>query len=188
MRSRLPVLRTRRRYLAFEVDSEGTISQKELASEIYSSQSSLFGDAGSSRNRLRVISFDGKFGLLRCSHEHITQTRAALAAIYSISGIRAALRVKGVSGTIKSATEKYLPQLSQISAGQIGRRIELDEVSGCIIHTHGREIDLNPDDRDKTKGSDTRYLGLTSFDLCGGHDNADGTPDGLRQGHNGIQP
>lgn len=176
----------RRRYLAFEVDSEGAIGQKDLIAEIYSSQSSLFGDTGSSQNRLRLISFDGKYGLLRCSHEHIIETRAVLASIYSISGIRAALRVKGVSGTIKSAIEKYLPQLSQISAGNDGRRIELDEVSGCIIHTHGREIDLYPDDRDKTKGSDTRYLGLTSFDLCGGHDDADGTSDGLRQGHNGI--
>lgn len=174
--------------MAFELDSEGTIGQKELMAEIYSSQASLFGDSGSSQNRLRLISFSGKFGLLRCSHKHIMQTRVILAAIYSINGIRAALRVKGVSGTIKSATEKYLPQLSQISAGNDGRRIELDEVSGCIIHTHGREIDLYPDDRDMTKGSDTRYLGLTSFDLCGGHDDADGTPDGLRQGHNGIQP
>jgi len=177
-----------RRYLAFELDSEDAIQQKDLVTEIYSSQASLFGDTGSAQNRLRLISFDGKFGLLRCGHKRITEARAVLAAIYSIGGIRAALRVKGVSGTIKSATEKYIPQLSQISAGNDGRRIELGEVSGCIIHTHGREIDLYPDDRDTTKGSDTRYLGLTSFDLCGGHDNADGTPDGLRQGHNGIQP
>ncbi len=165
--------------MAFEIDSEEAIEQKALMAEIYSSQISLFGDLGSAQNRLRLISFNGKLGLLRCSHKHIMETRVILATIYSIGGIRAALRVKGVSGTIKSATEKYIPQLSQISAGQDGRRIELDEVSGCIIHTHGREIDLNPDDRDMTKGSDTRYLGLTSFDLCGGHDDADGTPDGL---------
>lgn len=178
----------RRRYLAFELDSEEAVLHKELMVEIYSSQVSLFGDLGSAQNRLRLISFNGKFGLLRCSHKHITETRVVLATICSIGGIRAALRVKGVSGTIKSATEKYIPQLSQISAGQNGRRIELGEVSGCIIHTHGRGIDLYPDDRDTTKGSDTRYLGLTSFDLCGGHDDANGTPDGLRQGHNGIQP
>ena len=178
----------RRRYLAFELDSEESVSQKDLVAEIYSSQASLFGDTGSALNRLRLISFDGRFGILRCSHKHITETRAVLATICSIGGIRVALRVKGISGTIKSATEKYIPQLSQISAGNDGRRIELGEVSGCIIHTHGREIDLYPDDRDTTKGSDTRYLGLTSFDLCGGHDDADGTPDGLRQGHNGIQP
>jgi ribonuclease P/MRP protein subunit POP5 len=89
------------------------------------------------------------------------------------------LHTKGVTGTIKSATEKYLPRLSKISAETDGRRIELVEVSGCIIRTHGLEVDLCPDDRNWTKGSDTRYLGLTSFDLSGGHDDADGTADGL---------
>ncbi len=165
--------------MVFELDSEDAIGQKELIAEIYSSQASLFGDVGAAGNRLRLISFDGRFGLLRCSHVHIEETRAILAAIYSINGIRAALHVKGVSGTIKSATEKYIPQLSKISAENDGRRIELDEVSGCIIHTHGHEINLCPDERSKTKGSGTRYLGLTSFDLCGGHDDADGTADGL---------
>jgi ribonuclease P/MRP protein subunit POP5 len=188
LRSRLPVLRRRRRYMAFEIECEQEVMQKDLAAEIHSSHASLFGDNGTAENRLHLVYFDGRFGLLRCGHEHITKTRAILAAIYSIRGIRAALRVKGVCGTIKSATEKYIPPLRQINAENDGRRIELDEVSGCIVHTHGREIDLYPDDRNTTKGSDTRYLGLTSFDLCGGHNDADGTADGLRQGHNGIQP
>ena len=179
MRSRLPVLRTRRRYLAFELEAEGEIQPRELMSEIHSSQFSLFGDAGAAKNRLKMISFDGHFGLLRCHHTHLQDTRAILASIYSINGIRAALHTKGVSGTIKSATEKYIPQLGKISAENDGRRIELEEVSGWIIRTHGLEVDLCPDDRNKTKGSDTRYLGLTSFDLCGGHEDADGTPDGL---------
>ncbi|HUI40286.1 MAG TPA: Rpp14/Pop5 family protein [Methanothrix sp.] len=179
MRSRLPVLRAPRRYVAFEVDAEEKIEAKDLIHEIRSSQSSLFGDAGAARNRLKLISFQGRYGLLRCHGAYIRETRTALAAIYSINGIRAACHVKGVSGTIKSATEKYIPKLGKISSENDGRRIELEEISGCIAHTHGLEIDLCPDERNWTKGSDTRYLGLTSFDLCGGHDDADGTSDGL---------
>jgi ribonuclease P/MRP protein subunit POP5 len=179
LRSKLPVLRLRRRYIVFQVDCEDRIPPKELINEVRSSQVSLFGDVGAAQNRLKLISFNGHFGLLRCSHAHIQETRTILASIYSINGIRAALHVKGVSGTIKSATEKYLPKLCKISAENEGRRIELEEVSGCIIHIQGCEIDICPDDRNKTKGSDTRYLGLTSFDLCGGHDDADGTADGL---------
>ncbi len=186
MRSKLPVLRPRRRYMAFEIDSEEVVPSRGLIAEIHSSQSSLFGDAGSSRNRLKLISFDGRFGLLRCNHNYISETRAILASIYAVSGIRAACHVKGVSGTIKSATEKYIPKLRKISVESDGRRIELEEVSGCIIHIHGCEIDLCPDDRNKTKGSDTQYMGLTTFDLIGGCDDADGTADGLRQGDNGI--
>ena len=184
MRSRLPVLRMRRRYIAFELDSEEIVFLKDLAIEIISCQSSLFGDKGASVNRLKLISFDGRYGLLRCSYSRIEECRVVLATIYSITGVRAAIRVKGVSGTIKAATEKYIPKLSlsiaEISAENDGRRIELEGVSGWIIHSHGREIDLSPDEKNRTKGSDTRYLGLTYFDLCGGCDDADGTADGLR--------
>jgi ribonuclease P/MRP protein subunit POP5 len=182
----------RRRYIAFEVDSEETVKPKDLAVEILYCQSSLLGDKGTSVNRLKLIFFDGRFGLLRCSYVSVEESRAVLATVYSVSGIRAAVRIKGISGTIKTATEKYIPKLSlsiaETSAENYGRRIELEGVSGWIIHSHGREIDLSPDEKNMTKRSDTRYLGLTSFDLCGGCDDADGTADGLRQGDNCIQP
>jgi ribonuclease P/MRP protein subunit POP5 len=182
MRSRLPVLRARRRYMVFELQAEGEISPKDLMNEIISSQYSLFGDEGAAKNRLKMISFNGRFGLIRFSHIHVPQTRATLATVHSIRGIHVALHTKGVSGTIKSATEKYLPRLSKISVESDesdGRRIELKDVSGCIIRTHGVKVDICPDDRNKCMGSDTQYLGLTSFDLSGGHEDADGTADGL---------
>lgn len=165
--------------MAFSLEAEGEISTGELMKEIRQAQFSLFGDAGASKNRLKLISFNGQCGLLRCSYAHIQDTRAILATIYSINGIRVSLHSKGVSGTIKTATEKYLPQLGKICAESYRRRIELDDVSGCVIRTHGLKVDLCPDNRDKTEGSDTRYLGLTSFDLSGGHEDADGTTDGL---------
>ena len=165
--------------MIFQLVAEGEIEGKELIREVLASQHSLFGDTGSAKNRLQLISFDGCQGILRFRHTHATQTRATLASIHSIQGTRAALQVKGVSGTIKSATEKYLPPLSKINRDCDRRRIELNEVSGCIIRTQGLEVDLCPDDSEWTRGSDTRYLGLTSFDLCGGHEDADGTADGL---------
>jgi ribonuclease P/MRP protein subunit POP5 len=179
MRSRFPVLRERRRYMAFELLSEGEVSLKDLSIEISSSQLSLFGEEGAGRNRLKLISFNGRHGLIRFSHVYARETRVTLATIHSIHGIRVAVHTKGVSGTIKSATEKYLPGLSKICAESDGRRIELRDVSGCIIRTHGVKVDLCPDDRNKSTGSDTQYLGLTSFDLSGGHEDADGTADGL---------
>ncbi|MGB3919659.1 MAG: Rpp14/Pop5 family protein [Methanothrix sp.] len=179
MRSRLPVLRVRRRYMIFELEAEGEIEGQDLMREIQISQRSLFGEIGSAENRLQLISFDGRRGILRFHHSRAEQTRATLASIRSIQGTRTALLVKGVSGTIKSATEKYLPPLSKINSDCDRRRIELKEVSGCIVRTHGLQVDLCPDDSEWAKGSDTRYLGLTSFDLCGGHEDADGTTDGL---------
>ncbi|HNX10105.1 MAG TPA: Rpp14/Pop5 family protein [Methanothrix sp.] len=182
MRSRFPVLRGRRRYMVFELETEeasGPVQPRDLMNEIASSQFSLFGDEGAAENPLKLISFDGRFGLIRFSHEHATEARAALAAVHAIRGACAAIHSKGVSGTIKSATEKYLPRLSKLSPESDGRRIELKGVSGCIIRTHGVKVDLCPDDRNRSTGSDARYLGLTSFDLSGGHEDADGTADGL---------
>jgi len=165
--------------MIFQLEAEGEIEGKDLIREILAAQRSLFGDIGSADNRLHLISFDGCQGILRFNHKRTDQTRATLASIHSIQGTRAALQVKGVSGTIKSATEKYLPRLCKLNDDCDRRRIELKEVSGCIVRTHGLQVDLCPDDSEWTKGSDTRYLGLTSFDLCGGHEDADGTADGL---------
>jgi ribonuclease P/MRP protein subunit POP5 len=179
LRSSLPVLRIKRRYISFLLESEGILEPKDLLAEIYSAQISLMGDLGAAANKLRLICFSGRFGLLRCNHDRIQDTRALLATINAVNGIRVIIQVIGVSGTIKSATKKYLPRLNEIKTQNHGRRIELDQVSGCIIGIHGCEIDLRPEDHAKIKGSDTRYLGLTSFDLCGGHYDANGTSDGL---------
>jgi len=179
LRSKLPTLRPRRRYVAFFLNSEKEPQARELMVEIHSIQASLMGDLGTARNRLKLIYFDGHFGILRCSHDKIQDTRVILAAVHSINGARAAIWVKGISGTIKSVREKYLPRLDKMNAEKDGRRIELDEVSGCIIYIQGCEIDLCPDDQSRIKGSDTRYLGLTSYDLYGGLDDANGTSDGL---------
>ena len=176
------MLRQRRRYLVFELESEnapGLIQARDLMGEITSCQLSLFGDEGAAKNRIKLICFDGRVGLIRFSHLHLRETRAALAAVFSVRGVRAAIRTKGVSGTIKSAREKYLPRLVKLSFESDGRRIERKDISGCIIRTHGVKVDLCPDDRYKSAGSESRFLGLTSLDLCGGHEDADGTADGL---------
>lgn len=176
MRSRLPVLRERKRYLAFEAETEGPVTSRDLISEFHSTYVSLFGDVGVSVNRVKLISFQGRFGILMCWDGHVEETRAALATIYAVSGIRVAIRVLGVSGTVKAATEKYIPKLSQVPAVE-DRRIELEEISGWIAHSRGNEIDVSQNDH--INGSDTRYLGLTCFDLDGGCDDADGTSNGL---------
>ena len=104
----------KRRYIVFRLDSEEEVGSKDLRREIHSAQFSLFGDIGAARNRLKLIYHEGRFGMLRCRHDRLRETRATLASVYAVGGMRAALHTKGVAGTIKSATEKYLPQLSKI--------------------------------------------------------------------------
>jgi len=178
LRSWLPVLRDRRRYIAFEVEAEGRVRGGDLVAEIRAAQTSLFGDLGAAKNRLRVISFDGRFGLLRSTHTRTEECRALLATVNSVGGMRASIRVRGISGSIKAATEKYIPQ-SILQPDENKRRVDLGPVSGSVVRVRGREIDLSPDDPKMTEGSGTRYVGLTSFDLRGEDIDADGTSDGL---------
>jgi ribonuclease P/MRP protein subunit POP5 len=106
----LPTLREKKRYIAFEINSEKAILRQELVREISYSIISLFGDIGTSQIRPALMSFEGGFGILRCAREKTVETRAGLACINSIRGIRVSIRVLGISGTIKGATEKFIQQ------------------------------------------------------------------------------
>jgi len=106
----LPTLREKKRYIAFEINSEKLITRQELVREISNSIISLFGDTGASEINPALMSFEGRFGILRCAREKKNETRAGLACINNIHGSRISIMVLGISGTIKSATEKFIQQ------------------------------------------------------------------------------
>ncbi|MBP2029408.1 ribonuclease P/MRP protein subunit POP5 [Methanohalophilus levihalophilus] len=103
-----PTLRPQRRYLAFEVISEKDVSRDALLREIFPAASYLLGDLVSSQCEIRLLDFDYPFGILRCLRDSEELTRTVLCVISSIDGTPAFIRVLGVSGTIKAATEKYI--------------------------------------------------------------------------------
>ncbi len=78
--------------------------------EIFNSVFSLFGDAGSSEINFGLLSYDGRYGILRCAREKTSDTRAALACVNTVRGQRISILVLGMSGTIKGATEKFIQQ------------------------------------------------------------------------------
>ena len=106
----LPTLRDKKRYLAFEVTSEQTINRQQLFNEILESAASLFGDKGISEINPKLMSYDGRFGIIRCAREKTQETRATLACINNVRRIRVSILILGISGTIKGATEKFIQQ------------------------------------------------------------------------------
>ncbi len=104
----LPTLRDKKRYMAFEVNSEEIITRQELIKEISSSLCSLFGDVGVSEINFGLMLYDGKYGIIRCAKEKTVETRATLACVNKIRGIHISILVLGISGTIKGATEKFI--------------------------------------------------------------------------------
>ena len=106
----MPTLREKKRYLAFEINSDKIINRQELVREVSNSIISLFGDKGASEINPSLMSFEGRFGILRCAREKTNETRAALACINNIRTIRVSIHLLGISGTIKGATEKFIQQ------------------------------------------------------------------------------
>ena len=106
----LPTLREKKRYMAFEVMSEQSITRSDLSLEIVNSIYSLFGDTGTCQINAALLSYDGKYGIVRCEREKTTDTRAALACINRIHGSRVSILVLGISGTVKGAIEKFIQQ------------------------------------------------------------------------------
>ncbi len=106
----IPTLRGKKRYMAFEVMSEQTISKSELSEEIFESIISLFGDKGASEINFGLLSFDGRYGILRCAREKATDTRAALACINKVRGLCISILVLGISGTVRGVMEKFIQQ------------------------------------------------------------------------------
>lgn len=103
-----PTIRENKRYLAFELIAEGSVSRDELIREIFSAAGSLLGDFGSSECNIWLFAFEGMQGVISCNRENVCQTRAAIATVTHIKGKRVNIHILGISGTVLGATKKYL--------------------------------------------------------------------------------
>lgn len=99
----LPSLREKKRYLAFEIISEGAVSRRDFIDELDRSASSLLGDVGSSECGLKMLTFDRGGGIIKCERTKTEHTRAVLATVNRVGGVRVAVHVIGSSGSVKGA-------------------------------------------------------------------------------------
>ena len=110
LKSLLPSLRERKRYLVFELISKTPISDfKAVKDEIRTSMASLIGEIGMAKANIKFIDdkAKGNKGMIMLNHDFLDHLRASLALITNVRGIPAILRSVGVSGMINKA-ENYL--------------------------------------------------------------------------------
>lgn len=107
-----PSMRSHKRYIIFEILSEKPVEYGDFVSAVWSSLLNFLGEQGASRARIWLIRnlYEDKQqrGAIKCSHDFVEQTRTALMLIQVIGETKAVVRVLGVTGTIKSAKDKYL--------------------------------------------------------------------------------
>lgn len=111
-----PHLRNKRRYLAFEVISEKLINREDVISLIWDAVGDMYGSCGVSRFDLWVVKVwncnipDKNVikGILRCNRSEVETVRSVFPLINRLKGKRVVFHTLGVSGTIKSVTQKFL--------------------------------------------------------------------------------
>ncbi|WP_410765101.1 Rpp14/Pop5 family protein [Haloferax sp. DFSO60] len=107
-------LRPRWRYLAVEIEAwpDATLSRGPFQRELWYAAQNLFGDSGSADADLTVLGFDFEDGIaqtiVRARRGHVEAARAALACIDDIQDDPVGIRVRGVSGTVRACSERYL--------------------------------------------------------------------------------
>ncbi len=109
-------LRPRHRYVFFEVETlpDATFDEHDLRRAVWFEAQNLYGDATSAETRAELIEYDGEdatlgVGVVRCAHDRVEETRAALACLDEVGDGRdpVGVRVVGVSGTLDAGREKY---------------------------------------------------------------------------------
>lgn len=99
----------RRRYIAFELLSEGEITKSMLIHSIMNEIVRIYGEYGASKAQfwLSYYEEDSKRGIIQCTHRTVDLVRVPLAAITEIERTPVLVHVLGISGTIKTAKGKY---------------------------------------------------------------------------------
>src|SRR3989344_8539724 len=107
-----PALRSQKRYIIFEAISEHPIEYKDLSEAVWVSLLDFSGEIGASEARIWMITnlYDDKAqrGVIQCGSKSVEIVRAALSLIQIVSENKCIVKVLGVTGTLKSATDKYM--------------------------------------------------------------------------------
>ena len=111
-----PALRKRKRYVAFEIISPKKINSKDLVFAIWDSLLSFFGEYKTSEAEIWLEYFDGRRGILRCTHTSLDKVKIALTLVGKVKDCEVIPLILGVSGTIKKCKKKYLRGVKNASA------------------------------------------------------------------------
>jgi ribonuclease P/MRP protein subunit POP5 len=107
-------LRPRWRYLAVELEgwTDTSLSRGAFQREVWYAAQNLVGDVASADADLTVLGFEFDRGrgetLVRARRGEVGVARAVLSCVDAVDGHPLGVRVRGVSGTVRAAEERYL--------------------------------------------------------------------------------
>lgn len=105
LKTLLPTLRERERYIAFQIISEEPINYIELETALWETMLEFLGEYGVSKTSVWLMKnlYDEKnqIGVIRCNHKSLTQVLACLGIISRLGESRVVFKILKISGTIK---------------------------------------------------------------------------------------
>lgn len=109
-RSRLkmssPTLRERDRYVYFQIFSDERIAYSDLEAAIWNTLLEFYGESGVGRMSVWLVKNlwqdSDQSGVIRCNNKSVPELIAGLGLISRLGESRIAVKIKKVSGTIKS--------------------------------------------------------------------------------------
>lgn len=111
----------RDRYMVFEIVSKKEFPLASIVKTFWGAILQLYGEAGTASMSVRIPSnlYDRsqRKGIISCNHESVEMVRAAIASIRQIDGENVIVMTLGVSGTMKSAKQKFLRVVDLTSFG-----------------------------------------------------------------------
>ncbi len=107
-----PTLRDKHRYIVFKLVSRKKFGVGDVVSSLWPAILQLFGEVGTSKINMRILGnlYDKEqsVGVISCERESVEDIRSALSSIRQISGENVMFKTLGVTGTIRSAKQKFL--------------------------------------------------------------------------------
>ncbi len=107
----LPTLRTKKRYVVYELISDKDILHEMIVDAIVSSYKECFGIFGVGKAGIidtKIYSKEKKRVILKINHKYVEELRAALGMITNINSSKVIIHTIGVSGILRKAKKRYM--------------------------------------------------------------------------------
>jgi len=105
LKTLLPTLREKHRYIKFQVISEEPIVYADLEQAVWNTMLDFFGEDGVSKQSLWLIknTYNSRkqIGIIRCNNKSVPEVVAGLGLISRLGDVRVIFKILKISGTIK---------------------------------------------------------------------------------------
>lgn len=105
-----PSKREKKRYIVYEIDAEKQISFKEAKNAITKACLRYLGEFGFEKTKLYIIgnTYKNNRGILRTTNKTLDDIKKTLKMIKTINNTKTNVNIKGISGILKKAKNKFL--------------------------------------------------------------------------------